>query len=91
MLHWVTVSQRLEPREAHVHRETLQGLSPWWVQDLPGPTSVPVHAGSKGQRPRLSKCNCKQSCQAKAPQVKSQERAKSQGQKPERASLHLLF
>ena len=60
LLHWITVSQRLEPQQAcfpawypdsRNELPTIQGLSHCWAWHLPGPMRALVHAGSKARDP----------------------------------------
>ena len=60
VLHWIILTQMLEPREAHVPvwsppsrsgLPSIQDLSPWWAQHLPSHTSAPIHVGSRVRGP----------------------------------------
>ena len=57
------------------------GLRTWYDQHRPGPKSAAVCAGSKGQRPRVSKHIWKQKSQVQVPQAKSQCQAPKQESK----------
>ena len=94
MLHWVLVTQRLEPSEARspewdsVSRSGLPimwGLSPWWAQHPPTRhTTAPVLAGGKSQNPEHPSTPA-----TKSPKPKLQEPRESPESKL--ASPSLLF
>ena len=103
MLHWVLVTQRLEPSEARspewdsVSRSGLPimwGLSPWWAQHPPTRhTTAPVLAGGKSQNPEHPSTPVTKSPKPKHHEPRETKSAKNLHQVPkqERASLCLLF